>query len=50
MSDIAADAKVRSRHLGDARPASTLLVVPALVRPGFLVEVEILAAKSRSPD
>ncbi len=49
-SDIAAYAKVRSRHLGDARPASTLLVVPALVRPGFLVEVEILAAKSGSSD
>ncbi|SRR5712691_2237666 len=49
-SDTAAYAKVRSRHLGDARPASTLLVVPALVRPGFLVEVEILAAKSGSAD
>jgi len=49
-SDVAAYAKVRSRHLGDARPASTLLVVPALVRPGFLVEVEVLAARSGSRD
>lgn len=45
-SDIAEYAKVRSRHLGDARPASTLLVVPSLVRPGFLLEVEVIAAKS----
>ncbi len=45
-SDIAAYARVRSRFLGDARPASMLLVVPALVRPGFLVEVEVMAAKA----
>jgi 2-iminobutanoate/2-iminopropanoate deaminase len=45
-SDIAAYAAVRSRFLGSARPASMLMVVPALVRPGFLVEVEIIAAKN----
>jgi 2-iminobutanoate/2-iminopropanoate deaminase len=45
-SDIAEYAKVRSKFLGDARPASMLLVVPALVRPGFLVEVEVMAAKA----
>jgi 2-iminobutanoate/2-iminopropanoate deaminase len=44
--DIAAYAKVRSRFLGEARPASMLLVVPQLVWPGFLVEVEIIAAKA----
>jgi enamine deaminase RidA (YjgF/YER057c/UK114 family) len=44
-SDIAEYARVRGRFLGNARPASMLLVVPALVRPGFLVEIEILAAK-----
>lgn len=44
-SDIADYARVRSRYLGDARPASMLLVVPALVRPGFLVEVEAFAAR-----
>jgi 2-iminobutanoate/2-iminopropanoate deaminase len=43
--DIPAYAAVRKRFLGDARPASMLLVVPALVRPDFLVEVEIVAAK-----
>jgi 2-iminobutanoate/2-iminopropanoate deaminase len=45
-SDIAAYAAVRSRFLGNARPASMLMVVPALVRPGFLVEVEVIAAKT----
>jgi enamine deaminase RidA (YjgF/YER057c/UK114 family) len=43
--DIPAYAKVRTRFLGDARPASMLLVIPQLVRPDFLVEVEIVAAK-----
>jgi 2-iminobutanoate/2-iminopropanoate deaminase len=47
-SDIAQYAQVRSRFLGDARPASMLMVIPALVRPGFLVEVEIVAAKASS--
>ena len=34
-----------TRALGDARPASTLLFVPALVWPNMLIEVEIIAAK-----
>jgi len=42
--DIAAYGRVRSRHLGEARPASTLLVIGALARPGLLVEVEAIAA------
>ena len=37
--------KVRSRFLGEARPASTLLVVPQSIRQEFLLEVEVLAAK-----
>jgi enamine deaminase RidA (YjgF/YER057c/UK114 family) len=44
--DIPAYARVRSRFLGDARPASMLLVIPQLVRPEFLVEVEIVAARA----
>ena len=44
--DIAAYGRVRSRHLGEARPASTLLVISALARPGLLVEVEAIAAKA----
>ncbi len=43
--DIRPYAAVRSRYLGAARPASMLLVVPALVHPEFLLEVEIVAAK-----
>ena len=44
--DIKPCAAVRSRFLGDARPASMLLIVPALVRPEFLLEIEATAAKS----
>lgn len=45
--DIAAYAAVRSRFLGGARPASMLLVIPQLVRPDFLIEVEVIAAKAK---
>ena len=44
--DIKPYVAVRSRFLGDARPASMLLVVPELVRPEFLLEVEAIAAKA----
>jgi 2-iminobutanoate/2-iminopropanoate deaminase len=43
--DIAAYVKVRAKFLGDARPASMLLLTPALVRPQFLLEIEAIAAK-----
>jgi 2-iminobutanoate/2-iminopropanoate deaminase len=43
--DIPAYAKVRARFLGTAKPASMLLVVLALVRPDFLLEIEAWAAK-----
>jgi 2-iminobutanoate/2-iminopropanoate deaminase len=46
--DIPIYSSVRTRFLGDARPASMLLVIPQLVRPEFLVEVEIIAAKAES--
>jgi 2-iminobutanoate/2-iminopropanoate deaminase len=45
-SDIPAYAQIRARVLGDARPASMLLVVPALVRPEFLLEIDAVAAKA----
>jgi 2-iminobutanoate/2-iminopropanoate deaminase len=45
-SDIAAYAEVRARHLGSARPASLLLIIPGLVRPEFLLEIEAYAAKA----
>ena len=44
--DIAAYAKVRTRFLGEARPASMLLVVSRLVWLEILVEVEIIAASA----
>jgi enamine deaminase RidA (YjgF/YER057c/UK114 family) len=44
--DIADYAKVRAEFLGSARPASMLLIVPALVRPGFLLEIEAVAARA----
>jgi len=44
--DIKPYAAVRSRFLGSARPASMLLIVPELVRPEFLLEIEIVAAKA----
>jgi enamine deaminase RidA (YjgF/YER057c/UK114 family) len=48
--DIPAYSKVRTRFLGQARPASMLLVVSQLVRPEFLVEVEVMAAKAEPKD
>jgi enamine deaminase RidA (YjgF/YER057c/UK114 family) len=44
--DIPAYAKVRARMLGAARPASMMLVVAALPRPDFLLEIEAVAAKA----
>ena len=44
--DVATYGKIRARELGEARPASTLLVISALARPGLLVEVEAVAAKA----
>ena len=44
-ADIPAYAEVRVRFLGEARPASMLMVVPGLVRPEFLLEIEVGAAK-----
>jgi enamine deaminase RidA (YjgF/YER057c/UK114 family) len=45
---IPAYAAVRTKYLGQARPASMLLVVPrgGLVRPEFLLEIEAIAAKT----
>jgi 2-iminobutanoate/2-iminopropanoate deaminase len=41
--DIPLYPPIRSKWLGDHRPASMLLVIPALVRPEFLIEIEVLA-------
>jgi enamine deaminase RidA (YjgF/YER057c/UK114 family) len=43
--DIADYGKVRTRFLGEFRPASMLLIIPQLFNPKFLVELEFIAAK-----
>jgi 2-iminobutanoate/2-iminopropanoate deaminase len=42
--DIAGFREARDRVIGDARPASTLLVVSRLAQPEWLVEIEAIAA------
>lgn len=37
---------IRARYLGDARPAATTVCVSALAAPGFLCEIEVIAAKA----
>jgi len=44
-ADLPAYSKVRSEALGNNRPCSTLLIVPALAHPDWKVEVEVIAAK-----
>jgi enamine deaminase RidA (YjgF/YER057c/UK114 family) len=43
--DIAAHAAIRAGFLGSARPASMLVVVPALVWPQMSIEIEAWAAR-----
>jgi len=45
QEDIKDYVVVRARYLGDARPASMLLVVPGLVKPEILLEIEACAAR-----
>lgn len=45
-NDIPAYAKVRTRMLGEARPASMLMVVAALPRRDFLLEIEAIASRA----
>lgn len=40
---VSAFARVRSGFLQEARPASTLMIVQALARPDWLVEIEAVA-------
>lgn len=43
--DLAAYRDIRTRHLGDHRPASMLSFVSGLVWPDMLIELEVVAAK-----
>jgi 2-iminobutanoate/2-iminopropanoate deaminase len=45
--DYAAYAAIRGEFLGDHKPASTLLIVSALARPGWKFEVEAIASTPR---
>lgn len=42
--DYGAFAAARSRHLGDARPASTALLVKQLLKPEWRFEIDAVAA------
>jgi len=44
--DMRAYGGIRTKYLGSHRPASTMITVPALLSPDFLIEVEIVAAKA----
>jgi 2-iminobutanoate/2-iminopropanoate deaminase len=44
--DIPAYVQVRTRMLGDARPASMLMVVAGLPRPEFLLEIDAVASRA----
>jgi 2-iminobutanoate/2-iminopropanoate deaminase len=44
--DMAEYMAVRDRYVTDPPPASTLMIVAGFTRPEFLVEVEVVAAKS----
>jgi enamine deaminase RidA (YjgF/YER057c/UK114 family) len=47
LGQLEAHREVRLRYLPDPPPASTLVEVSRLVRPGLLVEVEVVAAVPR---
>jgi enamine deaminase RidA (YjgF/YER057c/UK114 family) len=43
--DVAVARRVRDKHLAGHKPASTLVMISALVSPAMLAEIEALAAK-----
>ena len=43
--NFSAYAAGRKKALGEARPASTAIIVPALAMPEWVVEIEVIAAK-----
>jgi reactive intermediate/imine deaminase len=46
MDKAPAVREVRARYFGETMPASTLVQVPKLARPEFLLEIEVIAAVS----
>jgi len=45
VSDLAESSKVRIKYLGEHAPAATTVIVAGLLRPEWLIEVEVIAAK-----
>lgn len=43
--DLQSYREIRSRHLGECAPASMLTLLPGLVWPKMLIELEVVAAK-----
>lgn len=46
VDDFPVYAQVRGEYLGDHRPASTLMIVKALLKPNLKIEISAIAAKS----
>ncbi|MGO4392349.1 RidA family protein [Variovorax sp. M-6] len=44
--DMRSYGAVRKKYLGEHKPASTMITVPALLSPDYLLEVEVIAAKA----
>lgn len=44
--DMRSYGAIRKKYLGEHKPASTMITVPALLSPDYLLEVEIIAAKA----
>jgi enamine deaminase RidA (YjgF/YER057c/UK114 family) len=44
--DMAGFRKVRDEYVGEHAPASTMIVIDALARPEFRIEIEAVAAKA----
>ena len=45
VEDYPIFAEMRSKYIGDARPAATSVLVKALVKPEWRIEIEAVAAK-----
>ena len=43
--DLQSYREIRSRHLGECAPASMLTILPGLVWPNMLIELEVVAAE-----
>ena len=44
--DIPASRRIRDKHMAGHKPASTLVMISALVNPSLLAEIEAIAAKA----